>query len=72
MWVNVCASQKAAEAAQVEVVRCEVIYEAIAAIEKRLGAPTLFGMRVAGAADAQQAAARAMVKQIFPLSNVRK
>lgn len=67
-----CVPQKAAEAAQVEVVRCDVIYEAIAAVEKRLVAPGLFQVRAAGAADAEQAAARAIVKQIFPLSNVRK
>lgn len=66
--------QKAAAAAHVQLVNCDVIYEAIEAVEKRLKAPKLFPQtsRISPSGSLPGShVTKAIVKQVFHLSNVR-
>ena len=65
--------QRAAESVHVQIVHCDVIYDAVEALERRLLASDLFPRLSSGAAPkgtSKEHAAVATVKQIFPLSNV--
>ncbi|CDJ57048.1 elongation factor Tu GTP binding domain-containing protein, putative [Eimeria maxima] len=74
-------TKRAAEAAGVQLICCDVIYDALHAVQQRLLSPQLFGAPGAppgapegpGGPGVQQnpKGNQARVKQVFPLSNVR-